>query len=461
MTLNADTRTVDAHAADARSTDAHTIDAWNADRPASPYADLTPPLTAVQALAESSRCLYCYDAACVRACPTGIDIPAFIRSIATGNLKGAATTILSENIMGGTCGRVCPTETLCEQACVRNSAEERPVAIGRLQRHATDSLLGSAAVHPFTRAAASGKRVAVVGAGPAGLSCAHRLAVLGHAVTVFEAKPKAGGLNEYGLAPYKMADDFAQREVAFILGIGGITVEHGRRLGADLSLEALRADFDAVFLGIGLGGNNRLDIPGEDLARVEDATAFIARVRQATAAAPVPVGRRVVVIGGGNTAVDAAIQAKRLGAEDVTLVYRRGRGQMGATPWEQELAQTNGVLLKTFATPVAIDDAGVTFARTRLEPGGALAVTGERFTLAADLVLKAVGQTLVQGGAQGEALAGLEVAGGRIAVDDGYRTALAGVFAGGDCVASGADLTVQSVQDGKLAARAIHHHLTL
>jgi len=434
--------------------DALSAASLTADRPPSPYADLTPPLTAVQAQAEANRCLFCYDAACVRACPTGIDIPAFIRSIATGNLKGAAMTILSENIMGGTCGRVCPTETLCEQACVRNTAEERPVAIGRLQRHATDRLLSTATVHPFTRAAPTGKRVAVVGAGPAGLSCAHRLATLGHAVTVFEARAKAGGLNEYGLAPYKMADDFAQREVAFILGVGGIAVEHGRRLGADLSLEFLQAEFDAVFLGIGLGGNNRLGIPGEERAGVEDATAFIERVRQAAPEAPVPVGRRVVVIGGGNTAVDAAIQARRLGAEEVTLVYRRGRGQMGATPWEQELAQTNGVVLTTFAAPRGIDAAGITFERTRLEDGR-LAGTGETFTLPADLILKAVGQTLVRG-----ALGGLAVSGGKIAVDESHRTTLTRVFAGGDCVSSGEDLTVQSVQDGKLAALAIHRHLS-
>ncbi|WP_372399982.1 NAD(P)-dependent oxidoreductase [Azospirillum sp. HJ39] len=430
----------------------------DADRPASPYADLTPPMTPVQALAESNRCLFCFDAPCIRACPTGIDIPAFIRSLATGNLKGAATTILAENIMGGTCGRVCPTETLCEQSCVRNRAEDRPVAIGRLQRHATDRLIAKDSegepAHPFARAAATGKRVAVVGAGPAGLSCAHRLATLGHEVTVFEAKAKSGGLNEYGLAPYKMADDFAQREVAFILGVGGIAVEHGRRLGAGLSLDGLRADFDAVFLGVGLGANNRLGIPGEERAGVEDATAFIERVRQAPPDRPPAVGRSVVVIGGGNTAVDAAIQAKRLGAEDVTLVYRRGRAQMGATPWEQELAQTEGVVLKTFAAPKEIGNASITFERTRLADG-TLAGTGETFTLRADMVLKAVGQTL-----SADPLSGLEIAGGKIAVDAAYRTTLAKVWAGGDCVATGEDLTVQSVQDGKLAALSIHSHLT-
>lgn len=426
----------------------------DADRPPSPYADLTPAMTPVQALAESNRCLFCYDAPCIKACPTGIDIPAFIRSIATGNLKGAATTILSENIMGGTCGRVCPTETLCEQACVRNRAEDRPVAIGRLQRHATDRLIDGEPAHPFPRAAATGKRVAVVGAGPAGLSCAHRLATLGHEVTVFEAKAKSGGLNEYGLAPYKMADDFARREVAFILGVGGITVEHGRKLGADLSLDGLRAGYDAVFLGLGLGSNNRLGIPGEERPGVEDATAFIERVRQAPPGQPPAVGSKVVVIGGGNTAIDAAIQAKRLGSEDVTLVYRRGRAQMGATAWEQELALTEGVVLKTFAAPSAIGETAITFERTRLTDGK-LTATGETFTLQADMVLKAVGQKL-----SADALDGLQVAGGKIAIDPSYRTTLAKVWAGGDCVATGEDLTVQSVQDGKLAALAIHSHLT-
>ncbi|GLR80846.1 NAD(P)-dependent oxidoreductase (plasmid) [Azospirillum oryzae] len=424
------------------------------DDRASPYVDLSPAMTPVQALAESNRCLFCYDAPCIKACPTGIDIPAFIRSIATGNLKGAATTILSENIMGGTCGRVCPTETLCEQSCVRNRAEDRPVAIGRLQRHATDRLIDGEPAHPFPRAAATGKRVAVVGAGPAGLSCAHRLATLGHEVTVFEAKAKSGGLNEYGLAPYKMADDFAQREVAFILGVGGISVEHGRKLGADLSLDSLRADFDAVFLGVGLGSNNRLGIPGEERAGVEDATAFIERVRQAPPGQPPAVGRSVVVIGGGNTAIDAAIQAKRLGAEDVTLVYRRGRAQMGATAWEQELAQTEGVVIKTFAAPSVIGETDITFERTRLTDGK-LSGTGETFTLQADMVLKAVGQKL-----SADALDGLQITGGKIAIDEAYRTTLSKVWAGGDCVATGEDLTVQSVQDGKLAALAIHSHLT-
>jgi glutamate synthase (NADPH/NADH) small chain len=427
------------------------------DSPCSVYQDLVPPLTPVQAMAESNRCLFCYDAACVRACPTGIDIPAFIRGIVTGNLAGAAATILSENIMGGTCARVCPTETLCEQACVRNAAEARPVAIGRLQRYAVDPLIASGR-QPFSRAAATGKRVAVVGAGPAGLSCAHRLAWLGHAVTVFEAKPKSGGLNEYGLAAYKMADDFASREVDFVLGVGGITVEHGRRLGRDLSLETLRQDYDAVFLGLGLSDSNRMGIPGEELFGVEDAIYFIEQVRQASPARPPRVTGRVVVIGGGNTAIDAAVQAKRLGADEVTLVYRRGRAQMRATAWEQELAQINGVVIKTYAEPRRIDGDGhaeaIVFMRTRLEDGR-IVPEGSTFSLPADLILKAVGQKLAAAD-----LAGLRLENGKIAIDGAYRTGLDGVFAGGDCVASGEDLTVQSVQDGKLAAQSIHSYLT-
>lgn len=409
------------------------------------FDEVKPPLDRHQAIVESARCLFCYDAPCVEACPTGIDIPNFIRKIGTGNLKGSALDILSANIMGGMCARVCPTEVLCEQACVRNEGEAEPVKIGLLQRHATDWLLEQG-IQPFERAASSGKKVAVVGGGPAGLSCAHRLAMLGHAVTVFEARPKLAGLNEYGIAAYKTPHQFAQREVDFILGIGGIDTKMGQMLGRDITLDDLRRKFDAVYLAIGLPGTRKLDIPGEELQGVEDAVDYIAALRQAEDLSRLPVGRKVVVIGGGNTAIDIAVQARRLGAEDVTLVYRRGPQNMSATHHEQEFAQTNGVRIKHWAKPVRLVGEG-RVASVELESTH----SGERFTVAADQVFKAIGQTMAP-------LEGLAMQGGKIAVDSEGRTSLQNVWAGGDCTA-GLDLTVQAVQDGKLAAQAIDRHL--
>jgi dihydropyrimidine dehydrogenase (NAD+) subunit PreT len=426
------------------------------------FGDVEPPLDGKRALIDSVRCLFCHDAPCIEACPTGIDIPGFIRKIATGNTKGAATTILTENIFGGACARVCPTEVLCEQACVRNLSEEKPVNIGALQRYATDHLFASGA-QPFQRAATSGKRVAVVGGGPAGLSCAHRLAMLGHAVTVFEAKEKLGGLNEYGVAAYKVANDFAQREVDFILALGGIEAQCGKVLGREVTLAQLRKDFSAVFLGMGLAGVNALQAAGEEMQGVEDAVAYIARLRQAADKATLPVGRKIVVIGGGNTAIDIAVQSKRLGAEDVTIVYRRGAEQMSATAHEQEFAQTNGVKIKHWAKPARLLGEGgrvraAEFEYTRLD-GGKLVGTGERFTLAADTVFKAIGQTFVPDPLANGSQQPLEIKNGRIVVNAERQTSLPGVFAGGDCVSGGQDLTVQAVQDGKLAAHAIDRFL--
>ncbi len=421
------------------------------------FDDLHPPLNAEQVSVQASRCLFCYEAPCVTACPTSIDIPKFIRQIATGNSLGAAHTILEANIMGGTCARACPTEILCEQKCVLHTGEDEAVQIGHLQRHAVDLLIAKNGLHPFTRAKDSGEKIAVIGAGPAGLACAHELARRGHEVTVFEAREKPGGLNEYGLAAYKMAGGFAAREVDFIMGIGGIQLECAKALGRDVSLADLRADFDAVFLGVGLARPRRLDIAGEDLAGVEDALTFIERIRQASDLTTVDPGGNVIVIGGGNTAIDAAVQARRLGARQVTLVYRRGPAQMGATAWEQDLAAINGVTMMHWARPVRLSGNGsirtVEFERTRLEDGK-LTGTGEHFTLQADRVYKAVGQQLVD-----EGLAGLVMEGGKVVVDQTGRTSLPGVFAGGDCIASGEDLTVQAVADGKRAAAGIDAYL--
>lgn len=415
------------------------------------FSDLHTPLIPHEAAVAADRCYFCYDAPCVTACPTDIDIPLFIRQISTGTPEAAAKTIFDMNILGGMCARVCPTEELCEQACVRELAEGKPVEIGRLQRYATDTLMSSN-VHPFQRAASTGKRVAVVGAGPAGLSCAHRLALLGHDITVYDARPKAGGLNEYGIAAYKSTDDFAAREVAWLLEIGGITIEPDRALGDTLSLDAISNDFDAVFLGVGLGGVNAMGIAGHDLNGVSDAVLFIEKLRQATDLATLPIGRNVVVIGGGMTAIDAAVQSKLLGAEQVTIAYRRGREAMSASRYEQDLAASHGVKLMFNVRPKTVHGNG-TAAEVELEYtqiiDDKLKGTGETVRVAADQVFRAIGQTLTMDGA-------LALDSRKIAVTGAGRTSRDGVWAGGDCSSGGDDLTVTAVAEGRDAAMDIH-----
>jgi glutamate synthase (NADPH/NADH) small chain len=412
------------------------------------FADLHAPLTDHEALVAADRCYFCHDAPCITACPTDIDIPLFIRQIATSTPEAAAKTILAQNIMGGMCARVCPTETLCEEVCVREAAEGEPVQIGRLQRYATDTLMAQG-VHPFSRAASTGKRIAIVGAGPAGLACAHRLAMHGHDVVVFDARSKAGGLNEYGIAAYKSTEDFAAREVDWLLQIGGIELRNNMSLGRDVTLSALQDEYDAVFLGMGLGGVNALTAPGADKEGVLDAVGFIADLRQATDLSSLPVGRDVVVIGGGMTAVDAAVQSKLLGALNVTIVYRRGRDRMNASVWEQDLAAAKGVRIITNAAPVAVHGNGsvreIEFEFTDND----LTPTGQTFRLAADQVFKAIGQTLT-----GDGLPDLD--GRKIAVTGPGRTSVQGVWAGGDCAAGGEDLTVTAVAEGRDAAEDIH-----
>lgn len=429
------------------------------------FTDLAPPLTARQAAVESARCLYCYDAPCVNACPSEIDIPSFIHRIADENLQGAAERILSANILGGSCARVCPTEVLCQQACVRNNAQEcAPVLIGQLQRYALDN--AGFTEHPFQRSPATGKRIAVVGAGPAGLSCAHRLAMHGHDVVIFEAREKAGGLNEYGIARYKLVDDFAQREVEFLLGIGGIEIRHGQALGDNLALAELCAQYDAVFLGLGLNAVRQLGLADEEAPGMLAATEYIRELRQASDLAQLPLADRCLVIGAGNTAIDMAVQMSRLGARDVNLVYRRGQADMGATGHEQDIAKANQVRLHTWARPdaVLLDDSGrvrgMRFARTALVDGR-LGDTGETFELAADAIFKAIGQRFDEASLADPLAAQLARDGERIRVDAQMRTSLPGVYAGGDCTALGQDLTVQAVQHGKLAAQAIHADLML
>jgi glutamate synthase (NADPH/NADH) small chain len=426
------------------------------------FRDLHPPLDQHQAVVEADRCYFCYDAPCQQACPTGIDIPMFIREIMTGQPKSAAVTILSENILGGMCARVCPTETLCEEACVREVAEGKPVRIGELQRYATDALMKEDGRQPFVREPSTGKRVAVVGGGPAGLSCAHRLAMHGHEVVIYDQKDKLGGLNEYGIAAYKSVGGFAQAEVDFVLSIGGIKIETGKVLGRDFTIGELKQKYDAVFIGLGLAAVNALGIPDESLDGVADAVAYIADLRQASDLATLPVARRIVVVGGGMTAIDIASQSKRLGAEEVSIVYRRGSDRMGASEYERELAQTDGVTIRFNAMPRRLVTeagrvTGIEFEYTA-EEGGRLRGTGETFALQADMVFKAIGQKFVPAVLDGASTA-IALEDGRIRVDAEGRTSLAGVWAGGDCAAGGEDLTVVAVEDGKIAAESIHRAL--
>ena len=363
--------------------------------------------------------------------------------------------------MGGMCARVCPTEVLCEEVCVRNIHEDKPVNIGLLQRFATDPILESGTAL-FKRGQDSGRTVAIIGGGPAGLSCAHRLSMLGHSVVLFNRDEKLGGLNEYGIAAYKTVNDFAQREVEYILAIGGIEVRSGVSLGSDLPLADLQRQYDAVFLGFGLGDTNKLGLPNEGIDGILSAVDYIADLRQAANKGDLPVGNRVVVIGGGMTAVDIAVQSKRLGAEYVDIVYRRGAQQMGASRHEQELAQTSGVSIRHWAQPtrILLDDrvTGMEFERTELDTDGKLRGTGETWSLDADVVFTAVGQTFAEE-VYGELADDLEHRHGRLLATDAGRTSVPGIWAGGDCILGHDDLTVTAVQDGKIAAIDIDRFL--
>jgi glutamate synthase (NADPH/NADH) small chain len=416
------------------------------------FSDLHPPLTTHEAYVEAERCYFCYDAPCMTACPTSIDIPLFIRQIGTGNPLGAAKTIFDQNILGGICARACPTETLCEQACVREAAEGKPVKIGLLQRYATDRAMAEGKQF-YGRAAPTGKKIAVVGGGPAGLACAHRLATKGHEVEIFEARPKAGGLNEYGIAAYKTVDDFAQAEVDYVTAIGGIRFSHGIALGRDIDLADLTARYDAVFLAIGLGGVNALGGADVEAPGSDDAIAWIDALRQASDLAKIPVGRRVVVIGGGMTAIDAATQAKGLGAEEVTICYRGPKERMKASAYEQEVAQTRGVLIRFDMQPLRVIASGGTVAGMEFGRGV------ETVLIECDQIFKAIGQTL-ESDVLDNGAAPIELTGGRIKVDAEGRTSQAKVWAGGDCVAAGDDLTVTAVAQGRDAAESIHRALS-
>ncbi|GAB3924849.1 NAD(P)-dependent oxidoreductase [Larkinella terrae] len=424
------------------------------------FSDIHPPFeTRDAALVEANRCLFCYDAPCMKSCPTSIDVPKFIRQITTDNLKGSAHTILSANIMGGGCSKVCPVEKLCEGSCVYNLMDEPPIPIAKLQRFSTEKAI--AEKWPlFQRKPSTHKKVAVVGAGPAGLSCAHTLSREGIDVTVFEKESKGGGLMTYGIAAYKVTPQFCEDEVNFITSLGGIAIQYNQELGKTVFLSDLQQNYDAVYLGVGVGLARQLDIPGEDLRGVEDAIRFIYDIR--TNGFPsTPVGDKVAVIGLGMTAIDAATQAKRLGASEVTIVYRRTQDEMPCTEVELDLAKLDGCRIVWLAAPQEIvgENGQVTqliCSRMRLgEPDASgrrsPVETGETFTLDVDMVIKAAGQMPFEELVNANQLENRK---GKIAIDGACATNLSGVFAGGDCVNGGKEV-VDAVQAGKDGAKAI------
>ncbi|MCU0787952.1 MAG: NAD(P)-dependent oxidoreductase [Verrucomicrobia bacterium] len=432
------------------------------DAAAANMADIKPRYTPQEALIEANRCLFCFDAPCIQACPTGIDIPSFIKKIATGNPTGAARTILSANILGASCARVCPTSVLCEGACVVLDREGDPVKIGRLQRYATDHVAERKVSVLKTPAKKTGRRIAIIGGGPAGLGCAAELTQLGHSAVVFEKQPQAGGLNTYGIAYYKMPPQVSLEEVAMIRQLG-VEFRCGIEVGKDIAVAQLEKEFDAVFIGIGLAGSPRLGIAGEELPEVMQALDFIAQIHTRPLH-EVPVGRRVAVIGGGNTAIDAVTQARRLGAQDAAIVYRRAQADMSAYDFEQELAKRDGARFLFNVVPVEIlgSDGHVTglkLARAEKVGGKLKPVPGTEFVEPFDMILKAIGEQK-QAGWLKQMFPALELdARGVVVRDvDTGQTNLPKVFAGGDCANGGREV-VNAVAEGKKAARGIHAFL--
>lgn len=429
------------------------------------FSDIHPPFeTTDAALVEANRCLFCYDAPCMKSCPTSIDVPKFIKQISTGNIKGSAHTIFKSNIMGAGCSKVCPVEKLCEGACVFNLMEEEPIPIAKLQRYSTEIAMANK-WQLFQRKESIGKKVAVVGAGPAGLSCAHTLSREGVEVTIYEKESKGGGLMTYGIAAYKVTPQFCQDEVDYITSIGGIEIKYNQELGKNISLAELQQNYDAVYLGIGVGLARRLDIPGEELEGVADALTFIYDIRD-KGLENVTVGDKVAVIGMGMTAIDAATQAKRLGAKEVTLMYRRTEHEKPCTQVELDIAKLDGCNIIWLAAPKEVIgengkvkalvcstmQLGEPDASGRRSPVD----TGQTFTLEVDMVIKAAGQMPFEELVQNS---GVENRSGKIMLRSNCETNIKGVFAGGDAVNGGKEV-VDAVQAGKDGAKGILEFLS-
>jgi glutamate synthase (NADPH/NADH) small chain len=426
-----------------------------------PLAEQLPPLTAHAAAVEADRCLYCFDAPCTHACPTHIDIPRFIKKIASENLRGSAQTIFASNLLGATCARVCPVQELCEGACVLGG-DHKPIAIGRLQRFAMD-YARDRNIRPTVTASRTGKSIAVVGSGPAGLSCAGELANLGHAATLFEKRDMPGGLSTYGIIGLREPAEVALEEAQMIESLG-VTIKTGMEFGKDIALHDVQRDFDATVLSVGLGRTPELGIAGEEA--IVDGLNFIEASKAKTTRPE--VGRNVLVIGAGNTAIDCATIARRLGAERVTIVYRRTDREMSCYAHEYDFARKEGIEFRFLTQPARVIveadqpvgleclrvDLGARDASGRPAP---IPVAGSEFLLPCDQIVKAVGQVKPE---LAKVLA-LETRNGFIAVDENFQTGIAGLYAIGDCIrAAGAASTVMAVEDGKLAAKAIDRQFT-
>lgn len=429
------------------------------------FSDIHPPFeTHNAALVEANRCLFCYDAPCIKSCPTEINVPKFIKQITTDNIKGSAHTIFLSNIMGAGCSKVCPVEKLCEGSCVFNLMDEPPIPIAKLQRYSTEKAMTNK-WQLFERKKSSGKKVAVVGAGPAGLSCAHVLSREGIDVTIYEKESKGGGLMTYGIAAYKVTPEFCENEVNYILSLGGIEIKYNQELGKNISLVELQKNYDAVFLGIGVGLARQLDIPGEDLEGVEDAIEFIYNLRS-KGFNKIAVGDKVAVIGMGMTAIDAATQAKRLGAKEVTMLYRRTQEEMPCTQHELDIAMLDGCKIIWLAAPkelkgvngkvaeiiCSVMQLGEPDASGRRSP----VETGETFSLDVDMVIKAAGQMPFENLIEEFKIKNSK---GKININNS-ATNIAGIFAGGDAVNGGREV-VDAVQAGKDGAAAILNYIFL
>jgi len=435
------------------------------------FSQIKPLMNSTEAYYESSRCLFCYDAPCVNACPTGIDIPLFIRQINSNNIIGAAKTIFDSNYFGHACGKVCPTEVLCEGACVYNHSDVKPIEIGRLQSYATYQAIATGKTF-YTPKASIGKKVAVIGAGPAGISCACELRMHGVEVDVFDSKAMPSGLTVHGVAPYKITNEDVLDEMAYLEKQFGYKLFHNTTISAKEDIEQLQNKYDAIFLGIGLGTTSELSIPGEDLKNVFGAVEFIEEIKIHHHFVTVP--NKVIVLGGGNTAMDAASESARMGAETVILAYRRSKEEMGAYAFEYELAKSVGVKgifnvspieivssESTFAKSASADKSsvvsGIKFIRTKTVNGKVETIPGSEFVEECDCVIKATGQSKQISFLN--LIHDLQLNGnGTIKVNDVFQTTNEKYFAAGDVV-SGGEEVVNAVADGKKAAKGILKYL--